>query len=472
VFLKPDGSEVYGPDFAESYEQIDAVTYVFRLRKGVRFSPDMGFPLSSFPGVNDREVTAHDVVWTEKYLKEGPTTVQQAWHPWKTVEAVDKYAVKFTLAQPNADFLWLLANGRGGPAVLAREVYEKLGTFKNGPMISIGPWVLKSANWTTGLWEFVKNPNYYIAGTDGKSLPYLDGFTVRLMTDSATALSTLRSGETKYRFLNKTESDVLRQENQKWTFDDVAYRYTASNGLWLNRNRAPLNNEEFCRAIIYATDPYEQISNAGGPNWGRFYGGYALPYVSWLKDFEAATKPYVANLEKAKESLAKSGVNTPLTLMLEVRDTSLIREAQLCQNQLARVGIDTKIVQRDGTFTASTLYSNKWPDGQLYYTTYSTLPVSNWIFITLHSSGTYAKALGINDKKLDVMIEAQQQELDVDKRKAMLRDIEVYALEHGLSNAGWAQNVALVSRPEFHVRIPTINNKWCLRYLADAWIDA
>ena len=84
------------------------------------------------------------------------------------VEAVDRYTVRFTLKEPFAWFLDMLANPMTG-AIIARECVEKFGDLKKPEaVIGTGPWMLEAYNPNTSL-TLVRNPNYFVAG-----LPYID----------------------------------------------------------------------------------------------------------------------------------------------------------------------------------------------------------------------------------------------------------------------------------------------------------
>src|SRR5215468_4207571 len=106
-------------DLAESWEQPNDTTYVFKLRPGVRWH--------NKPPVNGREVTAADV----KYSYERAMTVKG--NPNRAVvddidrvEALDRSTVRFTTKEPYAWFLDVCAQ----LLILAPEVGEKFGDFK------------------------------------------------------------------------------------------------------------------------------------------------------------------------------------------------------------------------------------------------------------------------------------------------------------------------------------------------------
>jgi peptide/nickel transport system substrate-binding protein len=75
-------------DLAESWSQPNETTYVFKLRKGVRWQPK--------PPVNGRELTAEDVRYTvERFQTVKGNPMAYMLSSVERVEAVDRYTVKF-----------------------------------------------------------------------------------------------------------------------------------------------------------------------------------------------------------------------------------------------------------------------------------------------------------------------------------------------------------------------------------------
>ena len=91
------------PDLAESWTQTNEATYVFKLRRGVKWQPK--------PPANGREFTADDVVYTvNRFLTNKGNANAYLLKSVDKVEAVDKYTVKFALKEPYAWFLDILAS--------------------------------------------------------------------------------------------------------------------------------------------------------------------------------------------------------------------------------------------------------------------------------------------------------------------------------------------------------------------------
>ena len=110
-------------DLAESWQQIDDTTYVFKLRRGVRFHGK--------PPVNGRELTAEDVRYTfERILTDKGSNVSM-YRSIAKVEAVDRYTVRFTLKEPFAWFLDMIASPMAG-AIIARGVRGEVRRSQEG----------------------------------------------------------------------------------------------------------------------------------------------------------------------------------------------------------------------------------------------------------------------------------------------------------------------------------------------------
>src|SRR5262249_21701494 len=90
-------------DLAESWTQPSETTYVFKLRRGVRWH--------NKPPVNGRELTGEDVRYSvERFLTTKGNANAYMLKSLDKVEALDPYTVKFTLKEPFAWLLDVLAN--------------------------------------------------------------------------------------------------------------------------------------------------------------------------------------------------------------------------------------------------------------------------------------------------------------------------------------------------------------------------
>src|SRR5262249_6404629 len=169
-------------DLAESWSQPTETTYVFKLRKGVRWHPK--------PPVSGRELTAEDVRYSvERFLTVKGNPMAYMLSSVDRVEAVDRYTVRFVLKEPFSWLLDVLATPMA-VAIVARECVEKFGDLKKAEaVVGTGPWMLDSYRPNVGL-TFVRNPNYFVPG-----LPYIDRIDYLVDEDNASRMAAFLSGK-------------------------------------------------------------------------------------------------------------------------------------------------------------------------------------------------------------------------------------------------------------------------------------
>ena len=169
------------PDLAESWTQPDDKTYVFKLKKGVRFH--------NKPPVNGRELTADDVKYTyERFLGIAGNGNKPVLESVDKIDVVDKHTVKFTLKEPNAWFLDMLAST--STWIIAKECVEKFGDLKKmESVVGTGPWMLEAWEPNVRL-SYVRHPNYFVPG-----LPYADAVDVTIDKDPSSRLAAWLAGK-------------------------------------------------------------------------------------------------------------------------------------------------------------------------------------------------------------------------------------------------------------------------------------
>jgi peptide/nickel transport system substrate-binding protein len=169
-------------DLAESWTQPTDTTYVFKLRRGVKWHPK--------PPVNGRELTADDVVYSvNRFLTTKGNANAFMLGSLDKVEAVDKYTVKFTLKEPFAWFLDTLANPMA-VAIVAKECVDKFGDLKKWEsVVGTGPWMLDAYRPNQGM-TLVRNPGYFVPG-----LPHIDRVEVSVDEDNASRISSFLAGK-------------------------------------------------------------------------------------------------------------------------------------------------------------------------------------------------------------------------------------------------------------------------------------
>src|SRR6267142_1762383 len=176
------GMFIVEPDLAERWEEPDDTTYIFHLRKGVKWH--------NKPPVSGRELVAEDVKFTyDRFLTEKGNGNRYLLDDVDRIEVVDRYTVKFVLKEP---FVWLI-NVLAYPLstwIVAPEVAQQYGDLKKvDTAIGTGPFILERYEPNVKS-VFKRNPDYFV-----KDLPWVDGVEWLVLDDPSTGLAMYRTGK-------------------------------------------------------------------------------------------------------------------------------------------------------------------------------------------------------------------------------------------------------------------------------------
>ncbi|MCX6024007.1 MAG: ABC transporter substrate-binding protein, partial [Chloroflexi bacterium] len=233
------------PLLAERWDNPDPLSYTFHLQKGVKFK-DNTYNKNT-PVVNDREMTAEDVVWSFKRASDPLTGSRETkWKlgPVKDLTAVDKYTVKLTLKEPYAPLLAYLS---GNPFwIIPKETIEKHGDMVKAQAVTgTGPWIVDEYK-PNVLVRFKKNPDYW-----QKGLPYLDGVNAPI-TFAEGATAAFRTGKLDWLSVTETSIDTVRQSNP----DALVSGSLPAGYSWIGMrvDQKPFNDIRVRRAIAMSID--------------------------------------------------------------------------------------------------------------------------------------------------------------------------------------------------------------------------
>ena len=229
-----DGTKIL-PDLAETWEQKDDVTYVFRLRQGVKFH--------NVPPVNGRELTSEDVKYSiERQMTNQPGKFQHAYFfldKLASIQTPDKYTIVFKTKEPYAPFLNYIASP--WTVIVAREVVEKHGDLQRHA-IGTGPFIMQEYRREQEA-VFVKNPNYF-----KKGLPYLDEVRLQYVIDPVAATAAFRGQQTDISLLEFADVPSIKSSNRQGQggrdHHDVPHRAADAALRRAAPAQAPLHREE------------------------------------------------------------------------------------------------------------------------------------------------------------------------------------------------------------------------------------
>jgi len=453
-------------DLAESWTQPNDTTYIFKLKKGVRWH--------NKPPVNGRELTADDVKYTyERFFTIIGNPNKPVLEYVDKIEALDKYTVKFTLKEPNAWFIDLLAST--STWIIAKECVEKFGDLKKvESVIGTGPWMLDR-------WEpnvklvYSRNPNYYFPG-----LPYAEGVELLVDKDPASRLAKWLGGQTDFgpeyqHAVRWLDAPVARQ--RKPGLQTAEYTWFTSGSTGFKLGNPPFNDLRVRRALSRASNIAEVFESLAFSQ-GHWTPNPAVPaaFADWSIPIDQLNpegrKLYEFSTAEAKKLLAEAGhpngFKTTVEAPTVVYGPDFDDFVQITIKNWKTAGIDADLKQREyGAFISSTIFGKfdnmflglrgAWADPEAYF--------YRWFM-----PGQPLNVWGVNDPKLTDMIKLQRRTFDVAKRKQVVFDIQRYLADQALF--GVDGSVRILSAWDAHIKNFGPNNGFDHggRLIA-AWID-
>lgn len=359
------------PGLAAKWERSpDGRQWTFTLRDGVRFHD--GAPLDAEAVVFSFErarLTAHPqrgAPRCERYSVFGDLFGGfDADSLVARVEALDPQRVRFTLKAPFAPFLASLAApgfGIVSPKGV-REDADAFGAPRGAPRLAAGtgPFLLKS--WQPGVdIALQRNATYWRKDARGQELPYLDALVFRFLPDVDSRIRRLKSGDLDViaDFAPSEIPGVAADPNvrvERRPSMNVTY-------LGLNASAPPFDAPQVRRAIAMAVNKR--------PIADTLYGGFAKPASQFvppgLPGHDDALREFAPyDQTQARRLLSEAGVppgfETELWYPPVWRPSypDPKRVAELFAADLARVGIDARLVTVDLTTFRKKVRENELP---------------------------------------------------------------------------------------------------------------
>ncbi len=410
-------------DLAESWSQPDETTYVFKLRRGVRWQPK--------PPVNGRELTAEDVVYSvERFRTIKGNANASMLRPVERVEAIDRHTVRFTLKEPYAWFLDMLANPMA-VCIVARECVEKFGDLRNPEAtVGTGPWMFESYRPNVGL-TLVRNPNYFLAG-----LPYIDRVEIFVDEDNASRMAAFLGGKYDIGWenpgaINRTDwvqmKDTLKRRRPNLQTAEFPANVVYS--IFMRTDKAPFSDVRVRQAMSMAIDRVA-IVNATLEGVGVMNPSVPAGLKEWsipLDQLGEGARYFRYDPGAAKKLLAESGYPRGFSATVDFTtygSTLLVDVVQLVLKYLKDVGIDAKLNTLEyGAYIARVLSGKHDSMGFGPYTPF--LEPDGYLFFQYHAGEPRNTSI-VNDPVAADLLVRQRRTLDVAKRREIIFDIQRY----------------------------------------------
>ena len=325
VTVDPETNEVV-PQIAESWEQTDDQTYVFKIREGIKFHDGSDLTAEDVKFSLDRARNSAAVSYIVNFIEE--------------VTVDDDHTVTVKTTAPYAPTLRTLAITFA--AIVPKAVVEAdENAFIQNPVGS-GPY--KFVEWNHGDHVTLKAFDDYYAGK-----PETENLIMKVIPETSQRTIALETGEVDLAY------DLAVNDIPKVNSDDKLTVYEIpSLTCWyvsMNMNKKPFDNPKVREAMSMAIDRQTIIDtiNAGS---GQTADAIIAPAVFGY--YSTGVKEY--NPTKAKELLAEAGYPNGFSTTLWVNDNqSRIEMCQAMQAMLLEVGVQCNLeVLEFGSFISRT----------------------------------------------------------------------------------------------------------------------
>lgn len=311
------------PALAESYSIPNKTTYVFKLRKGVKFH-------------SGKELDSEDVVYSMGLQKNPPPpgAINSFYPAIAHVEAVDKYTVKFHMLHPDATVLNYLAWGRYSP-IVPKGLYKKINVSTKAD--GTGPFQVAS---------FVPNDHITLVAhrTSWRPIPYFNQFVIKQLADLNSRVSALRSGEVQGATIDADTAKILASDHGVQIQRGLTAAFREIN-ITIKGDGKPWDDVRVRQAVNYAIDRQAIINKVYAGN-GVYTSHIPAGYGTWaLGQHILRSKYEKQDVSKAKALLKAAGFahGFPVTLQSISSPADYTEVAQVIASQLHAVGINVTV---------------------------------------------------------------------------------------------------------------------------------
>ena len=453
------------PDLAESWSwNADQTKLTFKLRSGVKWHDGKPFTAKDVKCTWDAVSGKGDE--KSDLIRKNPRKVW--YNNLKEVTVGSDIEVTFTLNRPQPSFLSMLAAGYS--PVYACHVS---GRDMRSKPIGTGPFKVVDFKRNEAI-KLVRNPDYWKKGR-----PYLDAIDWKIVPNRSTRMLGFAAGEFDMTFDSDVTFPLLNDiKNQK---PDAVCEGRPSNvnqNILINPEAPPFDKPEVRRAIALSIDqkPFNDILFQGHALSGAAMlpppaGVWGMPkeMLQTLPGFATDVEKSRAEARKIMEGLGYTK-DKPLKVKVSTRNIAIYRDpAVILIDQLKHVNIEAELEPIDTTVWYTKIQRKDYqlgmnltglgvddPDTAFYENFYST------------SDRNYTS---YKNPEIDKLIEQQSSEMDREKRKKIVWEIEKKLAEdgarpvivHNVANTCWIPQLKDVV-----LQHNSIYNGWRFE---DMWLD-
>ena len=396
VVVNPETNEIE-PQIAESWEQVDELTYVFKIRQGIKFHDGSDLTAEDVKFSLDRAINSAAVSYIVDFID--------------TVTVDDEYTVTVKTKAPYAPALRNLAIPFA--AIVPKAVVEAdEDAFILNPVGS-GPY--QFVEWKQNDHVTLKAFDDYYAGK-----PATENLIMKVIPETSQRSIALETGEIDLAY-DMAVNDVAKLKDST----ELTVYEIPSLTCWyisMNMNKEPFNNPLVREALSYAIDRQLIIdtinAGSGQPADAIIAPGVFGYYSTGVREYDP---------EKAKELLAEAGYPDGFETSLWVNDNqSRIEMCQAIQNMFQQIGVECAVeVLEFGSYISRT--TNGEHDMAYFGWTTSSADADYSYYSLEHSTqqGAAGNRSFIADPEVDALIEEARTNSDEATRTELYKELAI-----------------------------------------------
>ena len=439
------------PQLATDWKTTDPNTWIFNLRKDVKFS-------------DGSNMTAKDVVFSILRAKQPTSDFKEYISTISDVKEIDNYTVQISTSKPNP----ILLNQLSNIFIMSKKWSIDFGatvsqnwdggeeTFSATNAMGTGPFkiTLREPNTKT---VFERNSNWWGSMKDN-SVTEIHLLPIK---NSATRVAALLSGEVDLvtdapvqdlaRIGNSSGHEVVSTAQMRTIFlgmDQAADKLRSG-----NTGDNPFKKKEVRQALYQAID-IEAIKKKVMRGLSEPAGIITFPGVNgYTKELDKRL-PY--DVDAAKKLLADAGYPKGFDVELRCPNDRYVNDEAICTavvGMLGKIGVNVNLFAQTKSKHFKELKEDK---GDFYMLGWGVPTLdSHYVFHYLYESGASWNKVNFSNSEVDAAIRVMEGEVDLDKRNAAIAnawkivkdDISYLPLHHQVISWATKKNVDVPIRP-------------------------
>jgi peptide/nickel transport system substrate-binding protein len=403
------------PDLAESWAwSADKKTLTFKLRQGVKWHDGKPFTSADVKCTFDMLMGK-----SQQKFRQNP---RKSWYDQVVdVTTNGDSEASFNLKRPQPALLALLASGY----TPVYPCHVSPGDMRTHP-IGTGPFKFVEFKANESI-KLTRNPDYF-----KKGLPHLDGIEFTIIPNRSTAMLAFVAGKFDMTFPTEVSIPLMKDiKTQAPTAICEIEPNNVSTNIIVNSSNPPFDNLDIRRALALALDRQAFISilfegqgDVGGAMLPAPAGLWAMP-KEMMETIPGYGPDIKANRDEARKLMLKAGYGPDKHLAVKVstRNIPVYRDpAVILIDQLKTINIDAEL---EVVETANWFPKIARKDFSLGLNlTGNAVDDPDQSFYENFSCGSERNYTNYCNKDIEKLFDQQSEEVDVDKRKKLVWDID------------------------------------------------